>query len=396
MSTRNTILPRIPFTGLTIAAMLASACSKQPETSQASTASSHAQAHVPTLKDAYKDAFLVGAALNLSQVNEEDARHAELIRTQFNTITPENLLKWENVHPEPNKYDFEPADRYVALGEKHGMFIIGHALVWHNQTPDWVFQDESGNPATREALLDRMRDHIHTVVGRYKGRINGWDVVNEAINDKDGSMRDSPWRKIIGDDFIENAFTFAHEADPDAELQYNDYSLADEPKRKGVVAMIKKLQAAGVPITGVGLQQHNKMEWPTTQQIEATIKDFADLGLKVMITELDIDVLPAATGHRGADVTLNVELQERLNPYAGGLPDAVEQALAKRYAEVFGVYYKHRDAITRVTLWGVTDAESWLNDWPVRGRTSYPLLFNRDGSPKPAFDAVIKVPQSAN
>jgi endo-1,4-beta-xylanase len=277
----------------------------------------------------------------------------------------------------------------VAFGEKHHMVIIGHTLVWHNQTPRWVFQDDKGTPVDRETLLGRMRDHIHTVVGRYKGRIKGWDVVNEALNE-DGTLRQSLWMKIIGEDYLVKAFEFAHEVDSNAQLYYNDYSLENEAKRKGALELIKKLQARSVPVFAVGLQAHNKMDWPTVQQQDDTITAFAKLGIKVNITELDIDVLPSASQHRGADITLNVELQAALNPYPKGLPDSVQQALAKRYADLFAVFVKHRDVIDRVTFWGVTDADSWLNGWPVRGRTSYPLLFDGNGQPKPAFDAVLR------
>ena len=332
---------------------------------------------------------MIGTALNRAQFYEEDKRGAALVKSHFNTITPENILKWESVHPRAEGYDFEAPDRFVAFGEKNRMFIVGHTLVWHNQTPDWVFRNDKGELTDRDTLLARMRDHIRDVVGRYKGRIKGWDVVNEALNE-DGTMRQSLWMKIIGDDYIAKAFQFAHEADPKAELYYNDYSLENEAKRNGAVELIKKLKAQGVTITGVGLQGHNKMDWPSVEQQDATIAAFGKLGVKVMITELDIDVLPAASQHRGADITLNVELQAKLNPYANELPDSVQQALAKRYADLFGVYLKHRDVITRVTFWGVADGDSWLNYWPVKGRTSYPLLFDRDGKPKPAFDAVIR------
>ncbi|HKS43363.1 MAG TPA: endo-1,4-beta-xylanase [Blastocatellia bacterium] len=341
------------------------------------------------LKDAFKDSFMIGTALNRAQFYEEDKRGATLVISHFNTITPENILKWESVHPRAEGYNFEAPDRFVAFGEKNRMFIVGHTLVWHNQTPDWVFRNDKGELTDRDTLLARMRDHIRAVVGRYKGRIKGWDVVNEALNE-DGTMRQSLWMKIIGDDYIAKAFQFAHEADPKAELYYNDYSLENEAKRNGAVELIKKLKAQGVTITGVGLQGHNKMDWPSVEQQDATIAAFGKLGVKVMITELDIDVLPAASEHRGADITLNVELQAKLNPYANELPDSVQQALAKRYADLFGVYLKHRDVITRVTFWGVADGDSWLNYWPVKGRTSYPLLFDREGHPKPAFDAVIR------
>ena len=342
------------------------------------------------LKDAFKDSFRIGAALNQAQFGERDTRGAALVKAQFNTISPENVLKWESIHPKSDTFSFAEPDRYVAFGEKNHMFIIGHTLVWHSQTPAWVFQDDNGAPLGREALLKRMQEHIQTVVGRYKGRIGGWDVVNEALNE-DGTLRPTPWLRIIGEDYIAKAFEFAHQADPKAELYYNDYSLENQPKRQGAVDLIKKLKAQGVQVTAVGLQGHDKMDWPTLEQQDATIAAFSKLGVKVNITELDIDVLPAATRQPGADVSLSIEAQAKLNPYAAGLPDAIQQALAKRYADLFGVFVKYRGVITRVTFWGVTDGDSWLNNWPVKGRTAYPLLFDRDGQPKPAFHAVVRV-----
>jgi endo-1,4-beta-xylanase len=235
-----------------------------------------------------------------------------------------------------------------------------------------------------------MKDHIDTVVGRYKGKINSWDVVNEALNE-DGTLRQSLWYKIIGPDFIEKAFQFAHEADPRAQLFYNDYSLENEPKRSGAIALIRKLQADGIPIAGVGIQGHDNLNWPTAEQEDASISAFAALGIKVAISELDINLLPSAGHQPTADVTLKIEQNAALNPYANGLPDSVQQALATRYADLFRVFLKHRDAVERVTFWGATDGDSWLNDWPVKGRTSYPLLFDRNGQPKPAYDAVLRV-----
>ena len=340
-----------------------------------------------TLKDVFKDDFRVGAALNRRQIFEQDARGAEIVRTHFNSITPENILKWALVHPQPQKYDFAAADRFVEFGEKHGMFIVGHTLVWHNQTPRWVFEDEQGKPLGRDALLSRMREHIFTVVGRYKGRINGWDVVNEAVN-QDGTMRQSPWFKIIGDDYLAQAFRFAHEADPSAELYYNDYDLELPAKRRGAVELIKKLQTAGVPIAGVGLQNHNQIEWPSVEDEDATIEAVAKLGLKVHITELDVDVLPRTT-KPGADYAVDIAPTPQLNPYTEALSEQAQSALARRYADLFRVYVKHRNVIERVTFWGVADGDSWLNNWPIKGRTNYPLLFDRLGQPKPAFQAIV-------
>ncbi len=341
------------------------------------------------LKDAYQGCFLVGAALNPSEFVGENPRNYALITSQFNTISPENVLKWEVIHPKPDTYNFALGDQYVEFGQKNHMFIIGHTLVWHAQTPRWVFEDEKGNPLTREALLQRLHDHIQTVVGHYKGKVNGWDVVNEVLNE-DGTLRQSQWMKIIGEDYIQKAFEFAHEADPQAQLYYNDYSLENEAKRKGALDLVKKLKAKGVPITGVGLQDHLSMDWPSVQQLDATISEFGKLGMKVMITELDVDVLPATTGSQTADVSLNIAADPKLNPYAGGLPDAMQQKLAQRYAELFATYAKHCGVVTRVTFWGVTDGDSWKNNWPVRGRTNYPLLFDRSALPKPAFQAVIE------
>jgi endo-1,4-beta-xylanase len=273
-----------------------------------------------TLKEAFKGDFLIGAALNETQFSGRDTNATALIKAQFNTISPEDVLKWESVHPEPDRYDFSATDRYVEFGRKNGMFIVGHTLVWHSQTPKWVFQDEKGNPVDRDTLLTRLHDHISTVVGRYKGKIGGWDVVNEALNEG-GTLRKSPWEKIIGEDYLIKAYQFAHEADPQAELYYNDYSLENVSKRNGAIALIKKLQAQGVHITGVGLQGHYKMERPGLQQVDETIEAFSKLGVKVMLTELDLDVLPAATRSQAAEVSMNFVLRAELNPYTNGLPD---------------------------------------------------------------------------
>jgi len=348
-----------------------------------------------SLKDAFRDDFLIGAALNEATFSERDTRDAAIVKAQFNAITPENVLKWENVHPQPERYDFAAPDRYVAFGEVNHMFVVGHTLVWHHQTPKWVFEDEKGNALTHDALLQRMHDHIQTVVGRYKGRIRGWDVVNEALED-DGTLRQSAWMKIIGKDYIEKAFQFAHEADPAAELYYNDYSLENEPKRKGAIELIRRLQAHGVPVAGIGIQGHDNLEWPTAEQEDATIVAFAALGVKVMITELDVNVLPSAAASGSADLSVKGASTADLNPYTRGLPDSVQQVLTKRYADMFRVFVRHRDVIKRVTFWGVSDHSSWLNNWPIAGRTNYPLLFDRDGKPKPAFEAVIKVAADAN
>ena len=346
---------------------------------------------VPALKEVFEDAFVIGAALNSAQITGVDERGVEIVTTHYNTITPENITKWEHIHPEPGVYNFDLPDQFVQFGEENGMFMVGHTLVWHSQVPGWVFEDDNGNPLDRDALLERMRDHIHTVVGRYKGRIHGWDVVNEALNE-DGSLRQTLWLEIIGEDYLVKAFEYAHEADPDAELYYNDYSLENPAKREGAVRLLQNLMEQGAPVTGVGTQGHFSLNWPSLEEAEATVTAFAALGLDVMVTELDIDVLPPAMDYMGADVSMNVELREELNPWPEALPDSIQQALAQRYADLFDLYYRHRDSVTRITFWGVSDGDSWKNNWPVQGRTNYPLLFDRNWEPKPAFYAVIEIP----
>lgn len=342
------------------------------------------------LKDYYQKDFYVGAALNYRQISGRDAKATALIKEQFNTISPENLLKWESVHPQPDTYNFRPADDYVAFGQQNKMFIIGHTLMWHQQTPKWVFEDATGKPASREMVLKRLEDHISTVVGRYKGKIAGWDVLNEAIDDQQGDLRKTKWLEIIGEDFAAKAFEFAHKADPKAQLYYNDYSLYRPEKRAGVIKLVKSLQARGIKVAAIGMQGHYGLTKPSLAQVEASIVAFSKLGVHVNFTELDIDVLPNPSHRQGADIAETFGADAKYNVYTTGLPDSVQQQLTKRYADLFALFHKHRDVIDRITLWGVTDADSWLNDWPIKGRTSYPLLFDRNFQPKPAFKAVVQ------
>ncbi|NLE35544.1 MAG: endo-1,4-beta-xylanase [Bacteroidales bacterium] len=341
------------------------------------------------LKDAYDGYFLIGTAMNRVHVSGADPQAMPFIARHFNSVTAENAMKWERIHPEPGRYEFGLADSIVDFAERNGMKVIGHVLVWHSQTPKWVFQDSLGNPLTRDALLERMRDHIHTVVGHYRGKVLGWDVVNEALNE-DGSLRQTKWLEIIGEDYIEKAFTFAHEADPEAELYYNDYNNEERAKRSGVIPIVKNLQEKGIRIDGVGIQGHWHLDSPDMEIIDESIGEYAALGMKVMITELEINVLPTPTQFYGAEISRMAEYRDSLNPYVEGLPDSVETQLNERYAELFGILLKHRDAVTRVTFWGLHDGYSWKNNWPVPGRTNYPLLFDRSYYPKPAYDAVVR------
>jgi endo-1,4-beta-xylanase len=346
----------------------------------------------PALKDAFKNDFLIGGALNDDLVSGRDPNAALIAARHFSTATAENVMKWERIHPEPNKYDFAAADRFVDFCRKNDMFIIGHTLVWHWQTPRWVFLDDANQPVTRDVLLARMKEHISAVVGRYKGKVNGWDVVNEVLDDE-GNLRKTKWLEIIGEDYIAKAFEYAHEADPNAELYYNDFSLENPAKRDGCIRLVKDLQSKGIRIDGVGIQAQAwrlPPDYPVLKDVEDFINAVSALGVKVMVTEMCIDVLPKAVYQPGADLKKRAELREELNPYVDGLPKSVQRKLAKRYAELFSLFHKHADKISRVTLWGVYDKTSWLNNWPVMGRTNYPLLFDRNYKPKPAFYAVLK------
>ncbi|OHB64063.1 MAG: 1,4-beta-xylanase [Planctomycetes bacterium RBG_13_50_24] len=349
----------------------------------------------PALKDVFKDGFYIGAALSLQQISGNEPDSVALVEKHFNSITPENILKWEEVHPEPNKYNFEPADRFVALGEKNKMHIVGHTLVWFFQTPDWVFQDGSGKPLSREALLKRMKEHIFTVMGRYKGRIHGWDVVNEAITE-DGRFRKCKWLEIIGEDYVLKAFEYARQADPNAQLYYNEYEFVKQPKREGVIRLIRNLQSKSVRIDGIGIQGHWFLDYPSIKEIEASIMALSKSGVKLMITEIDIGVLPFyPVDSKLVDISsFDPETQKKHNPYPDGLPDSVQKDLANRYAELFSLFHRHRDKISRVTFWGVHDGQSWRSYMPISGRKDYPLLFDRNCEPKPAFDAVVKTAQS--
>ncbi len=353
-----------------------------------------------SLKDVYNDAFMIGTAVNAGIVTGRNSAAADIVIREFNTITVENSMKAGPINPQPGVWNFEPADAFVEFGEAHGMFLVGHTLVWHNQTPDWVFEDEHGNPKTSEALKEHLRSHIETVAGRYAGRVHAWDVVNEVIAE-DGSYRPTTWVNGIGDgdELVRLAFQYAEQYAPDAELYYNDFNAWRPSKRDGIVRLVQMLQEAGIRIDGVGIQGHWGLNFPKSEYIEAAIDAYADLGVKVMITEMDIDVLPLTregqiigTGMAHPQFQLE-EFREYLNPWPDGLPDEVERRHAERYAELFEIFYRKRDKIDRVTFWGVHDGMSWKNGYPIPNRTNYPLLFDRNYQPKAAVEAILRIPE---
>ena len=343
-----------------------------------------------SLKNALKNKFLIGVAINANQAAGNDTTSIRIVKQQFNSITPENCMKSEVIHPQEDKFDFTQADQYVKFGEDNNLFIVGHTLIWHSQTPPWFFVDKEGKDVTREVLIERMKKHISTVVGRYKGRVKSWDVVNEAIND-DGSWRQSKFYKIIGEDYIRLAFQFAREADPNALLCYNDYSMANPGKREGVIKMIKKLQDQGIKVDGIGMQGHLSMDFPTVAEEEKSIIAFSKLGVKLMITELDLTVLPTPDRNAGADVSTSYKYKKEMNPYTDGLPDSVATKWNNRMTDFFNLFLKHHDKISRVTMWGVYDGQTWRNDWPIVGRKDYPLLFDRNYKPKAIVESIIKM-----
>lgn len=330
------------------------------------------------LKDYYSDYFTIGVAVSPWALKTDEA---QLIRQHFNSLTAENAMKMGPIHPKENEYNWSHSDSIVAFAERNTMKLRGHTLCWHNQTPDWMFEDEAGNTVSKEVLLQRLKDHITTVVSRYKGKIYAWDVVNEAISDKrDEYLRDSPWTTIIGEEFLAKAFEYAHAADPDALLFYNDYNEINPIKREKIIRLVTDLKAAGVPIHGIGLQGHWAVNEPSFAQLDSTLTDFAKTGLQLQITELDISVYPKE--HQARD--------RKAEDYDTTFTATKEQEQIDVYKRCFELFRKHKASISSVTFWNISDRSSWLDDFPVRDRKDYPLLFDKDLKPKKVYFEVIK------
>ncbi|WP_339629739.1 endo-1,4-beta-xylanase [uncultured Maribacter sp.] len=339
----------------------------------------------PSLKNGFKKEFLIGSAVNDNLILGKDSIGEQLVKREYTTITPENSMKWMYMEPEKGIFNFEMADQYVDFSAKNDLLFIGHNLVWHSQLAEWVSKIES-----KESLSESLKNHIQTIVSRYKGKIYGWDVVNEALNE-DGTLRNSLFLEELGSDYLINSFKWAQESDPNVELYYNDYNMANPEKRAGAIKLVKMLQENGTKIDGIGMQGHWNLEGPSLKEIEESIIAYSDLGLQVMITELDITVIPNPWDLHGAEVNQNFEGSEFMNPYPTQLPDSISNQLAKRYQDIFQIFKKHEDKISRVTFWGVNDGQSWLNNWPIRNRTNYPLLFDRRYKPKAAYYSVLKI-----
>lgn len=350
---------------------------------------SHSVSSKDSLKDAYKNQFYIGTAMDLPQIHGTDIKSDDIIKKQFSSIVAENCMKSMFIQPQEGKFFFDDADKFVEFGEKNKMFIIGHTLIWHSQLPKWFFVDNNGKDVSPEVLKQRMKSHINTFVTRYKGRVKGWDVVNEAIME-DGTYRKSKFYEILGEEFIPLAFQYAQEADPNAELYYNDYNEWYPEKVKTVIKIVNNLKSRGIRIDGVGMQTHVGLDTPKLEEYEKAIVDYASSGVKVNVTEMEISPLPSPWG-TSANVADTVEYQAKMNPYTKGLPADVEKEWENRYLDFFKLFIKHQEKIRRVTLWGVTDNQSWKNDFPVKGRTDYPLLFDRNFQTKPVVEKIIEL-----
>ncbi|WP_127530163.1 endo-1,4-beta-xylanase [Paenibacillus kobensis] len=334
---------------------------------------------IPNLKDVFKDDFLLGSALLVNEIEDPNGPDAQLLKKHFNSLTPGNELKWDATEPAEGQFNFTRSDKIIQFALDNGIAARGHTLIWHSQTPNWVFYDENGNLASKQLLFARMKKHIETVMGRYKGQIYSWDVVNEVLEPGDrqpGGLRNSLWYRIAGEEYIEKAFEYAHEADPNAKLFINDYNTHDPVKRQNLHDLIQRLKNKGIPVDGVGHQTHIGIASPSIQSLDDMIEAFRDLNIEQQITELDMSVY---TNDRDAYETFPLELQ-------------VKQA--NRYRELFDVFRKHADQLTAVIFWGKDDLNTWLRTFPV-DRNNWPLLFDERLQAKYAYWALVdplKVP----
>ena len=360
-----------------------------------------------TLKDSFSDHFLMGTIwhgnkLGSNKTNRFLEREKSLTSSEFNAITAENAMKPRQTQPREGVFTFKEADEMVAFAEAHNLTIIGHTLVWKNSAPDWFFVDKHGGPVARDILIERMKTHIKTVMGRYKGRIKYWDVVNEAIETKrikgakgfEAFYKSSPWLDIIGPEYIEIAYRTAREADPSAKLLYNDYNLDQEAKLDFALEMITDLKSRGVDIHGLGYQGHFFIDEPALDSIERVFIKSKNMNIPVHVTELDVSVLPNGWKHRTASVEERFQLSKKYNPYPTGAPEKVLDNQAKRYSDIFRIFVSFSDVIERVTFWGVWDGNSWRDYRPMLGRTDYPLLFGREFEKKPAYNSVVQTAKS--
>ena len=343
----------------------------------------------PSLSAAYENRFNIAVALDGKLPDDYSPKELDLIRTQFNVLTPANCMKMYHIQPHQNVFDFEQADAFVAFAAANNQKVLGHCLIWAKdvRTPAWFFENGDALP-TRELLLKRMQTHIETVVSRYRGKVPYWDVLNEALADDDNFIRPSTYLSVIGDDFIAKAFEYAHAADPEAMLIYNDYNLFFTNKQQKLKQLLQYFKDRKVPVHAIGIQGHFELDKIPYDELEATINLIKSFGLKMVVSELDIDVVL-----RSKWWAENGKYREELatyDPYKTACPPEILEQQAQEYGKLFALFSKHSDSIQRITFWGLHDGQSWLNDFPWK-RTNYPLLFDRNAEPKPAYDAVMSV-----
>lgn len=333
---------------------------------------------VKGLHQYYSDYFPVGVAVSPGAL--KDSAQSALILKEFNSMTPENVMKAGPIHPQPNEYNWEPADAISNYAKTNDLKLRGHALVWHQQYPNWFFKDENGNQINKDTLYARMKTHITDVVTRYKDVIYAWDVVNEAVSDNSEYVyrQESPYFQIAGEEYLTKAFEFAHAADPQAKLYYNDYNAARPEKVDRIYALVKKLKDAGVPIHGVGIQGHWSIYEPSEKDLRYAIEKYASLGLDVQITELDVSIYPWEKERRPMKPGESDELTEEL-----------EEKQLQQYDMFFRVFRDYKETLTGVTFWNISDQYTWLDTYPVEGRKNYPLLFDQELKPKKAYQKVI-------
>jgi endo-1,4-beta-xylanase len=329
------------------------------------------------LKDYYKDYFTMGVAVSPASLKDDEAA---LILKHYSSITPENSMKMAPIHPEENRYNWKGADEIVEFAEKHNLKVRGHVLCWHEQAPAWLFVDDKGKDVSKEVLLQRLKDHITTVVTRYKGRVYAWDVVNEVIADEDDKFyRDTPWYRICGEEFIAKAFEYAHAADPQALLFYNDYNSEPTVRREKICKLVRQLKDNGVPIHGVGLQGHWNIHYPEEKELGDALESYSKLGVQVQITELDVSIYPWEKNPR----KIKEGESDKLTP-------ELERRQAEFYKMAFRLLRDYKESITAVTFWNVSDRKTWLDSYPVQGRKNYPLLFDVNLKPKKAYWEVVR------
>ena len=342
-----------------------------------------------SLKEKFENDFLIGATINQEdyQIVDKDAKAIKIVQKDFNAVTPENSMKWMHIHPEFNEFTFSNADKIVDFAKENEMYLLGHTLVWHNQVPDYIY-----NIKDKSTFQEHIEEHINTVVKRYQGKVDMWDVVNEALND-DGTLRKTVFLEMLGENYIEQAFSLANKADPNVALAYNDYNLYKPKKRKGAIRIINSLKEKGVRVDAVGIQAHWDLHFPSIKEIEQTIEELAATGVDVMITELDITVIPNPYELAGIarEEFKKFEGDKKWDPYQDEIPDDIQEKLTKRYKDIFELFVKHNDKISRVTFRGINDKYTWRNDNPINNRTDYPLLFDREYNEKPAYDALINL-----